>query len=114
MATVTEYFIKNSDNAITLTLTEDGNPAVISWTSLTVQIGTVSITRAADGDGITFASGILTIIPGQLTEDLTDLRADDTLRVFVRVISAGAPTGVIFGADDSDSVLQFAISDPMP
>lgn len=65
-----EYFIRDSDNQIKLTLTEDGAPITGAWTTLDIFVrGTNVIHRTADGDGVTFdtSTGLLTITPGDLT-----------------------------------------------
>jgi len=112
MANITEHFIKDSDNLITLTLTEDGSAITGSWTQVDVYIGPVTISRTSEVGGITFSNGVLTIQPGNLTEDLTALTVG-LHRVYIVVISGSNINGVYFGADDSTDSLYFQVSDPV-
>lgn len=111
MSVVLEKFIKGSDNEITLNLLEADSPVMLSWTSLTIQVGSFSITRSGNGNGVDFTDGVLTITPGDLTEDVSAL-ANVRHRVYVDVISPSTPNSVVFGADDSESALYFSVSSP--
>lgn len=120
--TITEKFIKSRNNVITLTLTENGTAVAGAYTDLDIDLvhpekGTVAlnISRTSDGNGVALSAttGVLTINPGLLTEDLSALLSGATYRVYVRVIDGSNAQGVIFGADDSDALLYFAVSDPV-
>ena len=115
MSNITKTLIKGSSNSVDAQLTEDGNPLVVNWTQLDVQIGPVTLTRTANQDGVDFSSGVLTITPGLLVENL-DALVDGTLhRVIVKVTSASLTEGAVFGGDDSDTTLHFEIEDePIP
>ena len=112
MADITEGFIPNSENTITLTITEAGLPVAVSWTQIDVTFNGLTITRTNPGtDGITFVSGVLNIIPGSLTAqeklDIDAMPTPSLYRVFIRVYSLDEPAGVLYGATDSDSKLYF-------
>lgn len=116
MNSLTETFIKGSDNAISLTLTEDEEAVEGAWDSISIHIGDPSlvvITRTNDGDGVTFSvvTGVLTIKPGELTEDISALVNGRLYRVHIVVVSASNPDGVDFGADDSSTRLHFLIDE---
>ncbi len=107
-----DRFIKGSDNDITLTLTEDGTAISNTPTDLTVDIGgLVSINRTTfPSNGIAFASGIVTITPGDLTEDLSALLDGTVHRVKVVFIDGSNPNGIVYGGNDSANLQYFEIS----
>lgn len=112
---LTEYFIRNSDNAIKLTLTEDGVPISGSWTALDVSIGTVTLHRSGDGDGLSlgFADGLLVIDPGDLLPaEITALAAlqKGFQPVQIVVTSAVNDDGAVFGGSANDRI-RFFVSD---
>lgn len=117
---VTEHFVKDTNNVITLTLTENGVGISGTWTSLEIRIGgLVTITRSSDGDGITLntTTGVLTIDPGDLLAAekaaYANLLPGNLYRTYVSVFDSGNDDGVDFGADDSeDGPLFFLVSDP--
>ena len=117
MASITKAFIKGSDNQIVVTLTENGVGITGTWTSLAIFIGyptaIVTINRTSDQDGVALntSTGVLTITPGKLTENLAALLSGALHRVWVKVISTANPEGVDFGAKDSDAKLYFEIQD---
>jgi hypothetical protein len=116
----TATLIKGSDNAVTVVLTNDGDPIVVSWTEIDVYIGRpalVTINRTDDEDGVEFAAGELSITPADLLQperDAIAALADDTLyELWVRVKDAINDDGVDFGANDSeDAVLVYVQSRP--
>ena len=119
MADLTENFVKDSNNIISLTLTEDGTAISGAWTDLDIDFyrnGTLAlnISRTADGTGVALntSTGILTINPAQLSETLTDLIAGVLYRIFITVKDSTNPEGAIFGAEDSTSRLYFLVTDP--
>ncbi len=104
---------KGSDNDITYTLTENGVAITNTPTDLTIDIGgLVSINRTSfPSNGIAFASGVVTISPGDLTEDLSSLLHDTVHRVKTKFIDGSNSNGVVYGAGDSDDLLYFRIED---
>lgn len=117
MSSITETFIKGSDNQIVLKLTENGVGIAGAWSSLSIFIGyptaIVTITRTADGNGVALntSTGDLTLTPGKLTESLAALIGGSLHRVWVKVVSTANPNGVDFGANDSDAKLYFEVQD---
>jgi hypothetical protein len=114
---VIEQFIRDSDNQIKLTLTEDGAAVSGAWSELDVIInGDVVLHRTADGDGVSFATdtGILIIQPGDLTNDekaaIDLLRANQAYPVQIVVTSILNDDGAVFGGAGSTKIL-FHISD---
>lgn len=113
MANETEYFVKDSDNAIVLTLTEASSPTALTWSSITFAFGGITITRtpATSGNGLTFSSGIATLTPAKLTEDLSNL-TNKLHRVYITIVATEAPNGAIWGDNDTDTIVYFLVSDP--
>ena len=112
MANQTDYLVRDSDNQITLTLTEDGTAISNTPTQIEIDIGgVIQITRSPTGDGVAFSSGVLTITPSDLTEDLSSLQAGRLYRVKIVITDGSQPDGVVFGANDSDAKQYFLISD---
>lgn len=113
---VLEQFIRDSDNQIKLTLTEDDEPISGIWTGLDIHFGGVTISRAADGNGVSLntSTGILIISPGDLTTDekaaIALLRADRNYRAQIVVTSTLNDDGAVFGGNGSTAIL-FHISD---
>ena len=113
----TEYFIRDSDNLIKLTLTEDGVPISGAWSAVDIVVdGTTVIHRTGDGNGVTLdtTTGLLTISPGDLTADEKALFAVFTperiYRTQIVVTSALNDDGAVFGGPGSE-LLYFYISD---
>lgn len=105
MKSVTEPFIKGSDNQIVLTLTEDGQAISGAWTQIDIFIGhAAKITRNADGNGVALdtATGVLTITPGDLVEDLAALSGK--YRVQIVITDPTNDDGAVFGGADSDQL----------
>lgn len=113
MGNVTEHLVKGSDNPVTLNILEDGSPLQGTWTELTINIGSglVVITRAADGNGIAFASGVLAITPSLLSESLAALVVGNLYPVVIAVKGATSTEGYHYGALDSSSRLWFEIGE---
>lgn len=111
---IVEHFIKGSENRVVLTLTEDGVAISGAWTQLDIFIGDLQITRLVDGDGVSLdpVTGILTIIPADLTEDLSALLAGSRHRVQIVVTDATNDDGAVFGGDDSDQLTFFISEKP--
>jgi hypothetical protein len=112
---LTEYFIRNSDNAIKLTLTEDGVAISGTWTGLDIIIGSVTLHRTANGDGITLNSstGLLTLNPGDLLPaEITLINAlqKGFQPVQIVVTSAANDDGTVFGGSANDRI-RFFVSD---
>lgn len=109
----TDYFVKGSENEITLNLKEDGVLISGPWTAVDIYIGNDGfvINRTSNASGINLTNGVLRITPALLSESLTILIAGALLQVWVRVKTAAQPNGVYFGADDSGP-FYFLISDP--
>lgn len=109
MTATTEYLVRNSDNTITLNMLENNANVSVTWTQIDIAFGGVTLTRTAEEDGITFASGVLDIIPGSLTTAekaaLDALQPASLHRAYITVISALEPSGVQYGAADSDNKL---------
>ena len=113
MATdIVRNFIKGSDNVVQVTLTEDDAAITTTWTQLKIYVGAVTITRTANGDGVSLTSGVLQITPAELSESLATL-TNDKHRVLIRLRDSGNPNGVYFAADDSDEHLYFNVTDPL-
>lgn len=110
-----QHFIRDSDNLIKLTLTEDDEAITGAWSELDIYIGNVHIHRTADGDGVSLdtSTGLLTISPGDLT---TDEKAELALlrrwsyKTQIVVTSVLNDDGAVFGGDGSET-LYFNISD---
>lgn len=113
---ITEHLVAGSDNTITLTLTEASSPISLVWTQLDVVFGGVTITRTANGDGITFSGGVLNLIPGSLTTAekavITALPKPKLFRTYITVTAASEPSGVVFGASDSENKLYLYVTSP--
>lgn len=111
-----EYFIRESDNQIKLTLTEDGTAIFGAWTAIDIHIGSKIIHRDADGNGVSLdtSTGLLTISPGDLTtdeqEDIALLPANRLYRTRIIVTSTLNDDGAVFGGSGADP-LYFHISD---
>jgi len=106
--------MKGANNPVTLTLTQDFVAIGSSYTSLVVEIGPVTLTRSANGNGVSLLSGVLTLNPGQINDDITNLIAGEVYRVVVRVVHSGAQQGQIYGGDDSEDVRVYLnVSEPM-
>lgn len=111
-----EYFIRGSDNQIKLTLTEDDVAIFGAWTALDIHIGSKSIHRDGDGDGVSLdtATGLLTISPGDLTveeqADIALLTANCMYRTRIVVTSTLNDDGAVFGGAGADP-LYFHVSD---
>lgn len=117
MSAVVENFIRNSDNKIKLTLTEDGGAVSGAWDQLDIHIGrSVLISRTANGNGVTLdeSTGLLTISPGDLLpgeiEALNALATTRAHRVQIVVTTTLNDDGAVFGGDGSDRI-SFRISD---
>lgn len=115
MTNQTDHFIRDSDNIISLTLTEAGSPIASSPTEITVDIGdgALVVTRTPDGNGISFSGGVLEISPGDLTEavDIAALVAGMVYPVEILIKTAGDLNGVVFGGADSINKQFFQIHD---
>ena len=111
MANQTDYFIRGSDNIISMTLTEDGDPIATSPTEINVVFGGITITRTPDGNGISFSGGVLEITPGDLTEDFSGLISGKLYPVEVVIKGPGDLNGVVFGGTDSINKQFFLIDD---
>ena len=111
-----EYLIRDSDNQIKLTLTEDDIAVAGPWDAIDIDIGGIMINRTADGDGVTLdtSTGLLTITPADLTTDekaaLAELRGSRFYRGRIVLTSTLNDDGVVFGGPDADP-LFFHISD---
>ena len=118
MANLTEYFIKGSDNGVVVTLTEDSSAISTTATEINVVMykawsaqPALTITRTTfPENGVAFNSGVLTITPGDLTEDTSVLTDGHVYRVVITVESAGETNGVVYGGDDSSDKLWFLVS----
>ena len=111
MTILTDYFIRNSDNIITTTLIEAGAAIVVSPTEIVIDIdGLVTITRSPTGDGVSYADGIVTLVPGNLTEDLSALADGQTYKVRIIIKTVPQPLGIVFGDGDSANQLRFVVS----
>lgn len=112
-----EYLIRNSDNQIKLTLTEDDIAITGAWTSLDIFIdGTLVINRIGDGNGVTFdtTTGLLTLTPGDFTAPekaiLATFAAEEYHDTQIVVTTALNDDGAVFAGAGSD-LLLFYISD---
>jgi hypothetical protein len=111
-----EYLIRDSDNLIKLTLTEDDVAISGAWSALDIDIGGVMIHRTADGDGVALdtSTGILTLSPGDLTADekaaLAELSTQKHHRGRIVLTTTLNDDGVVFGGAGSEP-LFFHISD---
>lgn len=116
MTDSTAELIKGSDNAVTLTLLDDGDPIAITWTELDIYIGRppiVSIHRTSNADGIAFIDGELAITPADLDESLDELVDGVTYPIWIIVKDASNADGIDFGGEDSDDqVVLFVQSRP--
>lgn len=117
MQNTTEHLIVDSNNTITLTLTEAGAPITVSYTGLRIVFGGVTLFRSADGDGISLGNGVLNITPGLLLDAERDairaLTKPQLYRAYVVVLSSQEPRGVVYGASDSESQLHLYVTDPV-
>ena len=113
---ITEHLVQDSDNTITLTLTEAGSAIALSWTRLDIAFGGVTITRTVNENGITFNSGVIDLTPGSLSTAekvlVTALVKPKLYRTYITVIADTEPSGVVFGASDSDNKLYLYVTDP--
>lgn len=113
---VLERLIRNSDNQIKLTLTEDGVNISGLWSALDIFFGDVTIHRTANGDGVTLSAvtGVLTINPADLTVDekaaIDLLSSGRNYRAQIVVTSTTNDNGAVFGGDGSTAI-YFHISD---
>ena len=112
---IKEYLIRNSDNAIKMTLTEDGVAISGTWTALDVWIGTVNLHRTVNGSGLTLNSstGLLTLNPGDLLpQEVTDLGRLRVGYYTVKIVVTSSinDDGAVFGATASDQI-RFYIDD---
>jgi hypothetical protein len=119
MANCTEHFIKESDNVITLTLTEDGSGITGAYTDLDIDLIdpvddsiALNISRGTNGSGVALSvtTGVLTIKPGFLTEDVTVLENNKLYKVLITVKSATNEHGAVFGGGDSDTKIRFLVT----
>ena len=115
-ASITERFIKGSDNVITLKLLEGGVQISGAWTFLDIYIGNpvvLTISRTSNSAGVALTNGLLTIQPSQLSENVAPLIAEQVYPVFIKLRDATThQAGAYFGAKDSINKLFFEISDP--
>lgn len=114
--TIIDTFIKGSDNIISKVLTEDEEAINVAWTEIEIAfigqgVTQALITRTSDGDGISFASGVLEITPGALTEDLSALAVGRIYNVVATVKTASDIYGVSYGREDSDNKLYMMVSE---
>ena len=116
----TEYFIRDSDNLIKLTLTEDGVPVSGAWSALDITVeGVPYIHRTADGNGVTLntGSGLLTISPGDLTTSekaaFALLTTGRPYRVEIVVTTALNDDGAVFGAPGSEELRFLFYDNPL-
>ncbi len=114
---VVEQFIRDSDNLIKLTLTEDDIAVSGTWTALDIFLDdALFIHRTVDGNGVTLntVTGVLTIAPGDLTAPekaaFALLAAGHNYPVEIVVTSATNDDGAVFGGTGSER-LYFSISD---
>ncbi len=115
MANVEEYFVKDKNNLVRVILTKDDVPVSGSWTQLDIYFGGVTITRNADGNGVTLdtgGTGELVIDPGDLTEDLSSV-TEGKYRVKIVLTDTSNNEGVVFG-EDGDDTLHFIVREPPP
>lgn len=111
-----EQFIRNSDNLIKLTLTEDDVAISGAWSSLDIVIGGVTIHRTGDGNGVTLdtTNALLTISPGDLTTGEKDalalLQSHRSYETQIVVTTVLNDDGAVFGGSGSEP-LYFHISD---
>jgi hypothetical protein len=111
-----EHFIRDSDNQIKLTLTEDGSPISGAWTELDIWIGDVQIHRTSDGEGVSLSTttGLLTLTPADLAAGelaaIALLSVMSVQRVQIVVKSALNDDGAVFGGTSADSI-YFKITD---
>lgn len=111
---VREFFLRGTDNQISITLTENDVAISGAWTRLEIWIGSLEIERNVDGNGVALntSTGVLTITPADLTEDLSSLVDGQEYDVLVRVVDSGNDDGAVFGGEDSDARLIFKVSTP--
>ena len=106
----TDAFIKGSGNPIELTLKEEGVAISNVPTELVIEIGSVvTITRTPDGDGVTFAAGVLTIVPAELTEDVSGLLDGNLYPVRIK-FSDAQNTDIVYGGNDGTGRIYFLVS----
>lgn len=114
-----EYFIRDSDNQIKMTLTEDDDPVIGAWTELDIYFGGVALHRTADGDGVSLntSTGLLTLTPSDLTAlekaDIAELSTRKSYAVRIVVKSALNDDGAVFGGSGSGKII-FLLSDAPP
>lgn len=116
MTNITEAFIKNSENPVSVTLSEAGAPIAVSPTEISISFyegyslsRVLEITRTPTGDGVAFSSGVVTITPIDLTEDLSVLK-DGRLYRAKYVVKTASQGTVVFGGNDSDNVVCMLVS----
>lgn len=117
MTNLTDYLIKNSENAITLTLTEDSSAIGVSPTEISISLykgysstRALEITRSPTGDGVAYSSGVVTITPVDLTEDLSTLIDGQLYRAVFLIKTSSQPDGVVFGGNDSANKIWLMVS----
>lgn len=118
MEIVLEQFIRNSDNQIKLTLTEDEEAISGAWSELDIWIQDVHIHRTADGDGVELntSTGVLILTPSDLLPAELDAVAElSTMRphrVRIVVTSVLNDEGVVFGGGTGAAMnIYFHVSD---
>ena len=109
----TDYFIRDSDNILSMTLTEDGDAILVTPTEIDIIFGdsVVVINRTPDGNGIAYSGGVLEITPSGLTEDLSDLIAGHLYKMKFVIKTNEDLAGVVYGGNDSVNKQFFLVSD---
>lgn len=115
MALETDLFFKGLDNPVSWALQNDGVTITNVATELRIYIGdpivAPVITRATlPANGVSYASGVVTVVPADLTEDLSALIIGRSYPVRILMIDAGNPNGVLFGEAGQPNTVNALIS----
>ncbi len=114
MVEVDEVLVRGSDNALDLSLTEDGVEPGFTPTRILVRLEngiTIDHSTPFTG-GMDFVSGNLQITPGDLTpEDLSTLVQGQRYRVKIRLFTSEHTNGVVFGEDDQETHYYLTVQD---
>ena len=112
-----ENFEVGTNNLVSFILTRNGSavPGLQNATSISIKIGSVTITRASNNlNGVDFSQGggKIVINPAKLTESMASLK-NQQYRVMIRVIDPGNTNGTLYGGIDNTDSLYFSVSRPI-
>ena len=117
-STLSEKLIKGSENAVSITLTENGTAISVSSTEIVISLfrpydetrAVLTITRSPTGFGVAYTDGVITLTPADLSEDLGVLKNGRVYRAKITIKTATQTDGVVYGGNDSDAIIYFVVS----